>query len=401
MLSPDEPLAWPAVGFEPRPWHGEPEPGQSRRSSLRSRGPYDAAVVPPIATRRLPAFDDDTAVLLEEALLDLSRFDSAGGSVVAPFSAILLRSESAASSQIENLTASAKSIALAEFGRKSGGNSRLVVGNVRALQAALELADDLDEASIVRMQSEILKDDSPEFVGGWRERPVWIGGGFSNSPHGAAFVPPHHDRVGAAMTDLVAFARRLDLPALPQIAVAHAQFETIHPFPDGNGRTGRALIQAMLHRLGVTSHVMVPVSAGLLQDTDGYFGALTAYREGDVVPIVRALATASSRAVVNGRRLVADLTEARVGWSEAVTSRRGSAASRLLDVLQRQPVLDAAVAGLVLGVSTRNAQNGIDDLVAAGVVRQIGTGTRNRVYEAPAVLEALDAFAARARRSRH
>jgi Fic family protein len=64
-------------------------------------------------------------------------------------------------------------------------------------------------------------------------------GGSSFGPHGADFVPPHHDRVPALMDDLVRFMRRTDLPLLAQTAVAHAHFETIHPFPDGNGRTGR------------------------------------------------------------------------------------------------------------------------------------------------------------------
>jgi Fic family protein len=95
------------------------------------------------------------------------------------------------------------------------------------------------------------------------------------------FNPPHHDHVPVLIDDLVAFARRTDIPLLTQAAVAHAQFETIHPFPDGNGRTGRALIHSMLRGHGLTHNVTVPVSAGLLTDTSAYFDALTAYREGE------------------------------------------------------------------------------------------------------------------------
>src|SRR5258708_32438360 len=120
------------------------------------------------------------------------------------------------------------------------------------------------------------------------------------------FVPPHHSRVLAAIDDLLRFARRDDIPVLPQIALAHAQFETIHPFTDGNGRTGRALIQAMLLRKGLTRNVTVPVSAGLLTDTDSYFAALTAYREGDSAPIVRRVSEAAVAAVFNGRGLVSE-----------------------------------------------------------------------------------------------
>jgi Fic family protein len=393
--------SWPAVGFETVPWESRAdEQGQSRRAALRARGPYQAAVPPRIARQTLPTLSDGLVVHAEDALLELSRFDTEVGAIAAPFSAILLRSESAASSEIEQLTASAKNIALAELGRKSGANSTSIVGNVRAMEAAIDLADDLDAAAIVRMQAEILRDDQPEHTGGWRDQPVWIGGGYSNSPHTAAFVPPHHGRVAALMDDLVVFATRTDLPAIAQIAVAHAQFETIHPFPDGNGRTGRALIQAMLRRLGVTRHVTVPVSAGLLRDTGGYFDALSAYRDGDVEPMVRALAVAASDAIVNGRRLVTDLSDIRSSWDDRTTARSGSSARRLLDLLQRLPVIDVRAASEQLRVSTRNVQDGLERLISDGILRQIGSAARSRVYEAPEVLAALDGFAARAKRRR-
>ncbi|WP_272898622.1 Fic family protein [Subtercola vilae] len=339
-------------------------------------------------------------IAAEDAVVELGRFDGEVGAIAAPFSAILLRSESAASSEIEQLTASAKNIALAELGRSAGRNSRLIIGNVRAMEAAIEMAEQLDGSTIVAMQAEILRDDQPEDTGGWRTQQVWIGGGFGNSPHGASFVPPHHERVGALMDDLVEFARRTDLPALVQIAIAHAQFETIHPFTDGNGRTGRALVQAMLRRLGATQNVTVPVSAGLLQDTRGYFAALTEYRLGNVQPIVQSFARASADAIVNGRQLVADLTTVRARWELATTARARSSGRRLLDVLQRQPVIDSNLAAGELGIDSRNAQNGIDRLVTDGILTQMSAGMRNRAYEAREVLTALDGFAARAKRRR-
>lgn len=346
----------------------------------------------------MPAFDLEVTVLLEEATTELARFDAEVGSIAAPFSAILLRTESAASSEIEKLTATAKSIAMAELGRKSGPNSRGIVSTVRAMEAAIDLADSLDTDAVIKMQRALLHETHPEYTGEWRRQQVWVGG-VGNSPHSAAFVPPHYERVPQLMDDALVFARRADLPALPQIAIAHAQFETIHPFPDGNGRTGRALAQAMLRRLGITANVTVPVSAGLLRDTDSYFRALTAYRTGDPTPIVRSFATAALDAVSNGRLLVAGLIRIRSEWTIRSSARGGSAGSRLLDVLQRQPVIDAGQASAELGVLPQNAQAGIDRLVGDGILRQIGGGRRNRMYEAPEVLDALDTFAARARRS--
>lgn len=137
-----------------------------------------------------------------------------------------------------------------------------------------------------------------------------IGGG-NFGPRGADFVAPRHERVRTAFQDLLDFTQRGDIPTLPQIAIAHAQFETIHPFIDGNGRTGRALIQAMLRHSRLTRLITVPVSAGLLTNTDSYFDALSSYREGDPVPIVGRLAEASILAVINGRHLISDLRELR------------------------------------------------------------------------------------------
>jgi Fic family protein len=392
--------SWPAITFESREWLARPRAGESRRAPMRARGPYEAAVPPAIADLALPRLSNDTTLAAEDAIAELSRFDGQVGAIAAPFSAILLRSESAASSEIEQLTASAKNVALAELGRPAGQDSRLIVGNVRAMEAAIQMAEDLDASAIIAMQSEILRIDKPRNAGRWRTEQVWIGGGYGNSPHSASFVPPHHDRVAGLMDDLVAFVQRTDLPALAQIAIAHAQFETVHPFPDGNGRTGRALVQAMLHRLGITQNVTVPVSAGLLRDTRRYFQALTAYRAGDVEPIIRALAQASADAIVNGRQLVADLTTVRAEWELATSARMGSAGRRLLDVLQRQPVIDANLAAAELGVTPMNAQRGIDRLVGDGILHQVGSASRNRAYEAREVLVALDDFAARAKRSR-
>jgi hypothetical protein len=142
----------------------------------------------------------------------------------------------------------------------------------------------------------------------------------------------------------------------------------------------------------------VPVSAGLLHDTQRYFDALGAYRRGDVAPIVRAIADASFAAVQNGRRLVADLEAVRGAWIGRITARRDSSAYRLVDVLLRQPVIDAATASFQLEVSGVNAQVAIDRLVSAGVLVQLSGGRRNRIWQAPEVLAALDEFGARSRR---
>jgi Fic family protein len=196
----------------------------------------------------------------------------------------------------------------------------------------------------------------------------------------------------------VRFTRRTDLPLLSQAAIAHAQFETIHPFADGNGRTGRALIHSMLRGHGLTRNVTVPVSAGLLTDTRGYFDTLTAYREGNPAPIVEKLAQASFTAVSTGRQLVAELRTIRASWNERIRARRGAGAWRLADALIRQPVVDAATVAEALDVTPENALRAITPLMEAGVITEFTGFARNRMWQSAEVLSALDAFAARAGR---
>jgi Fic family protein len=368
----------------------------SVRARQRHSGPYPAALVPEIADRGL-VLPADVATLAEDASIEIARFDSELGTEVAPFASVLLRSESASSSKIENLTSGAKAIALAELGSRDKRNATEIVGNVAAMVAALALADRLDEVAILTMHEALLKDVQPDIAGRWREQQVWIGGD-SFGPHGAAFIPPHHDQVPALMADLVTFTRRGDLPLLSQAAIAHAQFETIHPFPDGNGRTGRALIHAMLRGHGLTRNVTVPVSAGLLTDTNGYFDALTAYRQGDPAPIVEKLANASFAAAANGRQLVIDLRAIRQSWEDRIEARRSATAWRLADVLLRQPVVDSATVASELGVTRQNAIRAITPLAEARILDEFTGFARNRMWQSRQVLDALDDFAARAGR---
>jgi Fic family protein len=294
--------------------------------------------------------------------------------------------------------ASARAIAEAEaLGTSGRRNAALIVSNTEAMQAAVALADQIDEGAILAMHAALMRTSHPDMAGQWRTEQVWIGGG-AFGPRGADFIAPHHARVEAAIADLLAFARRSDVPTLPQVAVAHAQFETIHPFTDGNGRTGRALVQAMLRNKRLTRQITVPVSAGLLSNTNAYFQALGSYREGDPAPIVEQLSTAAILAVVNGRHLVGDLRSIRGRWNSQIRARSDSAVHRVADLLIRQPVFDALTLQRELGITTGNARRYVDPLVTAGVIVEFTDRARNRAWRAPEVLGALDAFAERAGR---
>ena len=285
---------------------------------------------------------------MEDASHDITRFDAELGGEVAPFAAVLLRSESAASSRIENLTASARSIAEAELpGGKGKANAELIVANTAAMTAAVALSDTVDAAAILTMHVALMGGQPRHTPGQWRTEQVWIGGG--NSPLSAQFVPPSHTRVPAAIDDLMTFAARDDVPLLAQIAVAHAQFETIHPFTDGNGRTGRALVQAMLRNKGLTRQVTVPVSAGLLADDRRI------HRRAHRVPQGRR--HTHRRAVRRGecsshrQRSAAGHRTARMreSWNDTITARADSAVWKVADLLTRRPVVNAVLVRDELG----------------------------------------------------
>lgn len=395
MPTPEEKSPWPSIRYEELPWHSVQHESGSRRLAS---GPYRASVPAFIADLDLP-LDTELHALTEEAASELARFDAEVGQIAAPFASILLRTESAASSEIEHISSGAREIALTELGVQASENAQLIVGNVRAMRAALALSESIDGNAILEIHRALLDHSNPDIVGHWRDQQVWIGGG-NFGPHTAQFVPPHQDRVPALMDDLVVFANRVDLPVLAQSAIAHAQFETIHPFPDGNGRTGRALIQTMLRGGQLTRNVAVPISAGLLHDTSRYFDALGADRAGDVAPIIRSIAGAPFAAVHNSRVLVADLENVQAEWRGRIRARQDSAAHRLVGILLRQPAIGTAAAAAQLGISTVNAQVAIDRLVDAGVLTQITDGRRNRIWLAKDVVRVLDEFAARAKRRR-
>ncbi|MDM8086009.1 Fic family protein [Cellulomonas cellasea] len=388
---------WPPLGVERREWTSRIDPGRlDVWERIRIARPYDASVpafIAPLEVRLEP----ETAAIVASASAEVVRFDAEMAAMPVPMPAILLRSESASSSQIERLTSNARNLAIAELDLGSRQNAELVVANVRAMQRALDVGTGITRRSIIETHQRLLEHSDPEIVGGLRSEQVWVGGSDA-SPHGAEFVPPHADRVSALIDDLVDFSARDDIPVLAHAALVHAQFETIHPFLDGNGRTGRAIMHTLLRGRGLTRHSTVPVSSGLLRDTARYFQALTAYREGHHDAIVAETARAAFAAVSNGRQLASEMAAIRETARASLVARADSAAWPLIDLLMRQPVVNAERVARELGVTTRTARNALDLLAEAGVVALASTAKRDRIWQITAVTDAMDAFARRAGR---
>lgn len=395
-----------AVSHETYDWKPQAPQMHSRAEVLRQTGPYDATVTAPILAWN-PRIPSDVSANVEDATRALVAFDKHAQSrlgtdnpALGPMTAILLRTESASSSQIEALTTSAKQLALAEIDEGDKANALTVIGNVRAMEAALQLSDDISEDSILAMHKALMlhQRDFEQDAGLYRSEQVWIGPGEAG-PRLAEFVAPHHDSIPSAIADLVSFVKRQDISVLVQVAVAHAQFETIHPFADGNGRTGRALAQSILRNKGLVGSTAVPISAGLLVDTERYFAALTTFRSGDAEPIVSEFASASRIAAATGTQLVDDLVAQLEESRGKLTGLRSDAAAwKILPALVGQPAVNTKYLMSTLGLGEMGALRALDTLTDRGVLTESTGKSRNRVWQHRGIFEVLDSYAEKIRR---
>ena len=379
---------WPGITYETCAWERDPDelalvPKSRRRKILPT---YEVAV--PASIAALPV--EIPAQLMRrvsEVEVFIARFDQAQAARDWPLPALLLRSESSSSSQLERLTSSVRNVALAELTDKAPANALLIAGNVAAMREALGQGGDIGIGAICAIHDVLMK--GTREATGLRKEQVWIGGS-PYSPHEATFVPPHADRVRSCLEDLVAFGARGDVPPIAKAAVFHAQFETIHPFTDGNGRTGRTLLHRMLVADEVLLHTMLPVSAGLLHDVERYMDALDAYHAGAIEPIIECLADALELAVVIGSRIASDVDEVLAGWAIENTDRAGSASHRLPTLLVEQPVIDVAFVASRLGITDRAARNLVEVACERGILAKMGSAKRGASSQAADLIAVLE-----------
>jgi Fic family protein len=237
----------------------------------------------------------------------------------------------------------------------------------------------------------LMKDDPEEarYAGRVRDMQNWVGGS-DYSPRGALHVPPAPERIPELLDDLVAFVNRDDVPVIAQAAISHAQFESIHPFTDGNGRIGRALISAALRRRGLTNNTVIPLASGILARRDDYFDSLTSYRAGDPADVIALIAESARVAAGEARESIDRIRRFPEEWLSEVRSRRGSAAANLIPAFYEQPVMSADDIERVSGVGASQAYKAVDRLVESGIIREITGRKRDRVWAATDLLAELD-----------
>lgn len=361
---------------------------------------YDAFVPNPLAGVA-PTLSSQLAGGVSDAEGLIGRLNAKAVPALAPLARLLLRTESIASSKVEGMQVDARTLARAEVaqdtGRSAGPEAAQILANIDAMQFAIETA-----ATVKRMRVDdltaihrVLLERTPGrgAVGRLRDRQNWIGGNDYN-PCGARFVPPPPEEVARLMEDLCAFCDRDDLPPLVQAGLAHAQLETIHPFEDGNGRTGRALIQVILRRRGLAPSFVPPISVAFARNKRRYIEGLTRFQQDDVSGWLDTFATAAAQAATLAGSYVEAVAALQERWRRklrrvASPPRADAAAWSVIDILPAHPVITVAVGVAATGKTKPAVNNAMRELVEAGVLKPVSQSPRNRAWEAAGLLDLI------------
>ncbi|HWE90790.1 MAG TPA: Fic family protein, partial [Pseudonocardiaceae bacterium] len=391
--------------------------GEWSAPSRRDRQPctYEAYVPDPLVGRKI-TLDGDVAADVADAEAAVARLDAEATALTDTevLARLLLRAESVASSRIEGLEVGPRRLLRAEVARQTAESAEFaepavdvtageVLANVDAMTRTVQstaVGEPITLDHILDFHRRLLAGSGiAEYAGQIRTEQNWIGGSDYN-PCSAAFVPPPPELVEELLSDLCAFCNDDGLPVVAQAAIAHAQFETIHPFADGNGRTGRALIHLVMRRRALTSRVLLPVSLVLATWSRDYIDGLvrtryngpatsSAAHEGINIWIGR-FAGACSRAVDDANLFEQRSQDIQRQWRARLgTVRRGSAVDLLLPMLVGTPIITAGGAATLIGRSFPQTNQAISRLVAAGILAQVTVGRRNRAFEAPEVIAAF------------
>jgi Fic family protein len=347
------------------------------------------------------AFDTATIKLLSDADQAMGQLAGVGRMLPNPHLLIrpFLRREAVLSSKIEGTQTSLEQLLLFEVDPEEENKTpdvREVSNYVAALEYGIKRLKTLPVSlRLIREVHEHLlrgvrgEDHRP---GEFRQRQVYIGR--SNQPIEASrFVPPGASELNRLLKEFEQFLNApSDLPVLIQLALIHYQFETIHPFLDGNGRVGRLLITLLLCDRDCLPQPLLYLSAYLEEHRDAYMDHLLRVSQtGDWMPWIRFFlqgVAEQSRDAINRSRAMLDL------WQEyrrRIQSTKAPArALHLVDELFASPVLTSKRAREILGVTFRSAQQNIDKLVAAHILREATGKPKNRIYLATGILERIE-----------
>jgi Fic family protein len=362
---------------------------------------YRAYLPAPLPPRPALRWDDALARSLSQADHSIGRLD--GASRFLPdadlFLAMYVRREALLSSQIEGTDCTLDDVLAFELDRTATNLPTLDVGEVvnyiAAMQHGLTRLDELPLSSrlLREIHGRLLAEGrgSHKTPGEFRRTQNWIGPPNCTLAQ-ATFVPPPPSEMHEALSALERFLHDTDLPVLVTAGLAHAQFETIHPFLDGNGRVGRLLVTLLLCERGVLRRPVLYLSTYLKRYRSEYFQRLTAVRrEGDweawLAFFLRGVTAAADEATATAEA-VHDLHN--TARARVVDAGGSGLDFRVLDALYAQPLVNAKWVTDVAGVVPATANKILARLEAAGIVREITGRKRDRVFRYDAYLALYD-----------
>ena len=387
--------------------HWVPEGGSGISRADKQGGKYRAYVPGKLAdqTIAIPSELSQRAAQIERRIIELANFEGAGQ--LESIARLLMRSEAISSSRIEGIAPNVDKVVLAELAAEEDirGFKESAEAVARNLQVLRSVEQDFAETPT--LTPEMLEEFQRELIGsrgriplGLREIQNWIGGA-SRTPIGAEFSPPPPELVRKLVEDLCDYLNGATHGALIQAAIGHAQFETIHPFTDGNGRVGRALIHGVLLRRGLTRQTLLPISLVLGTWSHRYIAGLTAFRADEPEKWIEIFLDATDQAITQAQIITGDLLAIQADWEERFESfrksqgmvralRRNSLEATLLSELPGHPIVTIASLQRLYGVGRTVAQNAVDNLTSAGILRTKTIGAHGQKgYYADDALELI------------
>jgi Fic family protein len=305
-----------------------------------------------------------------------------------------LRSEALASSQIEGLSISHRKLAQAALEGHGEHRALEVLGSTNAMDAAIAIGtrpDPLTPGDIAAIHAALaIVPPLDRIAGRFRGAQGWIGG---DSPLDAEFVPAPTEDLSRLLDDLCVFVNRDDLPAIAQAAIAHAQFETIHPFGDGNGRVGRCLIHVVLRRRGLATNYVPPISLVLGANKDAYIAGLTNFQKDKVQGWVAQFARATTSAGEHAQAFSDAIRSLERDWLDrAAPMRKDSAARVVIANLPAFPYITAKIVERLTGKSNMTAHNALERLTQNGILTRHRNRRRGDSWEAKELFQLLNKF---------
>lgn len=378
-------------------WPHQPAADSPRRFRRACR--YRAFVPDPLSEIPL-TLEASVAGIVSEAESAIQALNAEAHPALAPLARLLLRTESIASSKVEGMQLGVRELARAEAraetGEKTSGTAIEILANIDAMEVAVQDAatvDRFDIKDILAIHRRLLeKAPSRSIAGRLRSQQNWIGGNDYN-PCGADFVPPPPEDVNSLLLDLCNAVNDDSLPPIVQAALVHAQFETIHPFDDGNGRAGRALIHVILRRRSIAPAYVPPISVVLAVKRDRYIQGLTGFRGDRVVEWISDFADSATRAAKLATAYVQAVRELTEQWRTQLTAagapRKGAAAWAVIDILPAHPMITAPVAAAATRRAKAAIYQALSELENAGVLQRLSQSRRNQSWEAAGLLDLL------------